>query len=166
MMRPRGVNLVRREKVVETIVRCMSRVSSLPLTVSTRLGDYSDEKITNKFLPNYKACQVSLVTVQGRSRETKQVDWDYINDLGKKLSPVQVFGLSDVLTCSDYFHVKETYPDVTGALIGRGALVKPWIFGEVKQQKDWDITSSERFEILKRFVNYGLEHWGSDTKGM
>lgn len=63
MMRPRGVNQVRREKVVETIVRCMSRVSSLPLTVSTRLGDYSEEKIANKFLPNYKACEVSLVTV-------------------------------------------------------------------------------------------------------
>lgn len=44
-------------------------------------------------------------------------------------------------------------------------MVKPWIFGEIKEQRDWDITSTERFEILRRFVNYGLEHWGSDTKG-
>lgn len=85
--------------------------------------------------------------------------------MAKKLSPVQVFGLSDVLTCCDYFQIKENYPEVAGALIGKGALVKPWIFGEIKQQRDWDITSSERFEILRRFVNYGLEHWGSDTKG-
>ena len=53
MARPRGTtSQVRREKVVETIVRCLSRVSSLPLTVSTRLGDYSDEKISNKFFPD------------------------------------------------------------------------------------------------------------------
>lgn len=55
--------------------------------------------------------------------------------------------------------------NVAGLLIGRGALVKPWLFVELKQQRDWDISSSERFDILRRFVNYGLEHWGSDTKG-
>jgi tRNA-dihydrouridine synthase 3 len=42
---------------------------------------------------------------------------------------------------------------------------QPWIFTEIKEQKDWDITSGERFDILKDFVRFGLEHWGSDTKG-
>ncbi|KAL0277669.1 UNVERIFIED_CONTAM: hypothetical protein PYX00_004882 [Menopon gallinae] len=166
MMRPRGTNQIRREKAVETIVRCISRVTSLPVTVLTRLGDYADEKVSSKFLQNYKSCQVSLVTVHGRNRETKQVNWEYNNDLAKKLSPVEVFGLSDIFSYSDYVQIKEQYPDVAGALIGRGALVKPWIFGEIKEQRDWDISSSERFEVLKRFVNYGLEHWGSDTKGV
>ncbi|KAK6622183.1 hypothetical protein RUM44_001990 [Polyplax serrata] len=166
IIRSRGTNHIKREKVMETIVRCVSRVSSLPITVSTRLGDYSEEKIASKFLPNYKACEISLVTVQGRNRETKQIDWDYVNDLSQKLSPVRVFGLSDVISSRDYLQIKEDYRNVSGALIGRGALVKPWLFTEVKQQKDWDISSRERLDILKRFVNYGLEHWGSDTKGV
>lgn len=51
-------------------------------------------------------------------------------------------------------------------MIGRGSLIKPWLFKEIKEQKAWDPSSNERFDMLKKYVNYGLEHWGSDTKGV
>lgn len=164
-----GSGLLRREKVLENIVHCMSRVMNLPLTLKTRTGVYTDKNSAHKLMPVFNAAGVSLITIHGRSREqryTKTPDWDYVNECAKIASPTPVFGNGDVLSYHDYNKAISTYQNLSGVMIGRGALYKPWIFKEIKEQKDWDISSSERLEIIKKFVNYGLDHWGSDSKGV
>ena len=58
-----GSGLLRREKTLESVVRCMSSVIDLPLTVKTRTGVYTDKNIAHTFMPKFHDWGVSLVTV-------------------------------------------------------------------------------------------------------
>jgi hypothetical protein len=52
------------------------------------------------------------------------------------------------------------------AMIARGALIKPWLPKEIKDQNNYDIPATERLAIIEKFCKYGLEHWGSDQQGI
>ncbi|KAL1490277.1 hypothetical protein ABEB36_012998 [Hypothenemus hampei] len=164
-----GTGLLLRPKVLESCLKNLSDIISVPLTVKSRTGVYKDENIAHDLAPKFRDWGVSLITIHGRSREqryTKSADWSYIEKVAQNAAPAPVFGCGDILSFEDYKLFREQAPNIAGVMLGRGALIKPWIFKEIKEQKLWDISSNERMDIIKTYVNYGLEHWGSDTKGV
>ncbi|XP_055383606.1 tRNA-dihydrouridine(47) synthase [NAD(P)(+)]-like [Condylostylus longicornis] len=164
-----GSALIRRTKLLETITRsCSTLLEDIPFTVKTRTGIYADKSVAHELLPKLENWGAAAITLHGRSREqryTKLANWEYIEECAQKVN-IPVIGNGDIINFLDYNEKKELAPHVSSIMIGRGALIKPWIFKEIKEQKHFDITSSDRFEILKRYTNYGLEHWGSDTRGV
>jgi tRNA-dihydrouridine synthase 3 len=74
-------------------------------------------------------------------------------------------GNGDVLSHVDYNeHIVNA--GVDSCMIARGALIKPWIFEEIAQNKYLDKSGSERLGYVEQFVRNGLEYWGSDEIGV
>lgn len=162
-----GCALMNRGLKFEQIVRGMVSVLDVPLTAKIRTGVQEKTNTAHKLIPELRDWGISMVTLHGRSREqryTKLADWKYIDYCAEVASPLPLFGNGDVLSYEDMDLARQT--KVAGVMIARGALIKPWIFTEIKGRRHWDISSHERFELLRDFTKYGLEHWGSDTQGV
>lgn len=165
-----GSALMGRLGKFEQIVRGMKYVLDIPLTVKMRTG-ISDKKVSwnaHKLISKLKLWDVSLVTLHGRSREqrySRLADWEYIGQCAEAAAPMPLFGNGDILSYEDAL-LRREQTGVSGVMVARGALIKPWIFTEIKENRHWDISARERLDMLREFVNFGLEHWGSDSMGV
>ncbi|KAI9220657.1 hypothetical protein BC828DRAFT_383010 [Blastocladiella britannica] len=163
-----GSALLDRPKRVYELLRGMDHVLDVPITAKVRTGVDKGKNIAHKFIPTFREIGVQLTTIHGRSRQQRYkalADWDYIQECSQLKGDMQVFGNGDILDHQEYYaHLENS--SVDGVMIGRGALIKPWIFTEIKERRVWDISSRERFDLLRNFTTYGLEHWGTDTQGV
>ena len=111
--------------------------------------------------------------MHGRSRLQRyklDANWDYIsqvaNSQSNEIPQVPIIGNGDIFSYTEYKEKVLAHDNLSQtAMLGRGALIKPWLPTEIKEKRDWDISASERLDILKDFVKNGLEHWGSDQQG-
>ncbi|KAL2165294.1 hypothetical protein VTH06DRAFT_591 [Thermothelomyces fergusii] len=135
----------------------------------------------------------AAVTLHGRTRQqryTKAADWGYIaecaalvkqfNDKADSLADtireadestlpnggkMYFLGNGDCYSHVEYFeHIDKAKVD--SVMIGRGAIVKPWIFEEIEKGQYLDKSSSERLTYIEKFARYGMEAWGSDELGL
>lgn len=137
----------------------------------------------------------AAITLHGRSREqryTKKADWGFIGECAALIKTYneQKAALTDTAAEPDastlpntkdgrmfflgngdcYSHVE--YQEnieksrVDTVMIGRGALIKPWLFEEIEKGQYLDKSASERLTYIEKFVRYGLEAWGSDELGI
>lgn len=164
-----GSALMGKATRLKAIVAGAVSVLSCPLTVKIRTG-ITDKKLAHTLIPQFQSWGVAAVTLHGRSKKqryTKNADWDYISECAKLVDSDKMafFGNGDIFNPEDYEnHLKD--PNLSGVMVGRGALIKPWIFKEFTEGKLWDISANERFDILNDYSNFGMELWGSDTQGV
>ncbi|KOS19547.1 tRNA-dihydrouridine(47) synthase [Escovopsis weberi] len=138
----------------------------------------------------------AAVTLHGRSREqryTKTADWAYIAECAALVRSyhdsrdaladtaadpdprdlpnapdggrMYFLGNGDCYSHADYYDNLER-SRVDAVMIGRGALIKPWIFEEIEKGQYLDKSASERLRYVEKFARYGLEAWGSDELGI
>ncbi|GAX79261.1 hypothetical protein CEUSTIGMA_g6701.t1 [Chlamydomonas eustigma] len=168
--RSAGSSLLLKPKRIEEIARAMSRSMDCPLTLKTRKGYYDGNDMAHTFIPQVRSWGAVALTLHGRTRQqrySRQADWEYISKCGRESPDLQLIGNGDVFSYEDWnAHLTASDSALSTCMIGRGALIKPWIFTEIKEQRHWDISAGERFDLIKKFCSHGLEHWGSDARGV
>eukprot|EP00047_Mylnosiga_fluctuans_P013214 m.30142 g.30142 ORF g.30142 m.30142 type:complete len:683 (-) comp4749_c0_seq2:90-2138(-) len=163
-----GSALLGRRTRLERIMKGMNAVLDRPLTIKVRIGIHDKAPPnTHTLMPLLRTWGAGLVTVHGRTREqrySKLADWDYIGRCVQAGAPMPVYGNGDIMSPEDV--AARDHSGVSGYMLARGALIKPWAFTEIKERRIWDISANERFDLMRDYANYGMEHWGSDEQGV
>lgn len=165
-----GAALLQKPARIKDIARCISPVLDCPLTLKVRKGYADGHDVVHTFVKEIPSWGPKALTIHGRTREqryTKHADWDYINQCAGLCAEdgLEIIGNGDVFNYCEY-NARVSGGKVSTVMIGRAALIKPWIFQEIKEQRHIDISASERFDMMKVYCRNGLEHWGSDAKGV
>lgn len=171
-----GAALMMRQNKIRDTIKGITETLSCPVTIKMRTGwdiakPFAHELVQK--IQNWGFDGVGAIMIHGRSRlqrYSKEADWDYISKAALSqdynLPKIPVIGNGDIFLYTDYEERTSREGISSCAMLARGALIKPWLPTEIKEKRHWDISATERLDILKDFVRFGLEHWGSDQKGV
>lgn len=156
-----GAALGRQVTRVARIVEAMRRAVSIPVTVKIRLGWNDSHRNYLEMARAAADAGASAITVHGRTRQARYrqpADWDAIAEVAAAV-PIPVVGNGDLLFPHEVEHRLAT-SGCAAVMTARGALIKPWIFREVREGRYLDLTAGERLAIYRRYVELARAHWG------
>lgn len=161
-----GAWLLKRPSKLESILSAMVNTHTLPITVKLRLGYDEDHINIEATVQAAISAGVQAISIHGRTRQARYshtADWQKIRTIAEGC-PVPIYGNGDILLP---YEARTRLNDsaIAGALIARGALIKPWIFQELLSDQEWLPTPKEQWGILTRFIDYLKEYFGVDELG-
>lgn len=159
-----GAGMLRNIPLMLAITRSVVNAVKLPVTVKTRLGWDSDNKIIVELAEQLQDCGIQALTIHGRTRAqlyTGEADWTLIGQV--KNNPrmhIPIIGNGDITSpqkLADYYN---RY-GVDGVMVGRAAIGAPWIFKEMKQfLADGtipEISNHNKMLLLRRQINESID---------
>lgn len=162
-----GSALLRKPEKLARLVAGIAAQLPIPLTVKVRTGIESpNPENVAKMVELLRDAGAAAVTIHGRTafqRYKKPADWSLIEGVARTAG-VPIIGNGDILTHYEASRRMNNH-GCLAVMVGRGALIKPWIFQETKEGKELLLTAVERVEIYRRFTAYMKEYFGDDERG-
>ncbi|HEX9203890.1 MAG TPA: tRNA-dihydrouridine synthase family protein [Vicinamibacteria bacterium] len=161
-----GASLLKKPGRLARLVEAMAKAVPVPVTVKLRTGWREGKENVAEVARACEEAGAAAITIHGRTREqrySKAADWDLIGRVAAERT-VPVVGNGDILT---HYEARQRMArsGVTSVMLARGALIKPWLFREIREGRSWLPTPEERFAVIWRFVGLLREHFGEDERG-
>ena len=161
-----GATLLQRPRKLGKLVEALAQELEVPVTVKIRSGWNERERNALEVAHIAEEAGAAALTVHGRTREqryTRAADWDIVALVAAAVT-IPVIGNGDLLT---WFEVADRWQAAgcAGVMLARGVLIKPWLFREVAEQREWLPTAEERVAVYFRFASYLKEHFRDDEQG-
>lgn len=130
-----GAGMLQNVPKMLEITRAVVDAVNIPVTVKTRLGWDSNQKIIVDLAEQIQDCGAAALAIHGRTRAqmyTGEADWTLIGEV--KNNPrmhIPIIGNGDITSGEK----AKTYFDrygVDAIMVGRGSIGRPWIFREIK----------------------------------
>lgn len=155
-----GAGLLRDIPRMLEITKAVVNAVDLPVTAKTRLGWDDDNKVIVSLAEQLQDCGIQALTIHGRTRAQMykgDADWTLIGEVkNNNRMKIPVIGNGDVTTAKRAAECFDKY-GVDAVMIGRGAIGRPWIFGEIKQYFNNGsdaplLTFEQQKDILKEHI--------------
>ncbi|KAJ7061316.1 zinc finger dihydrouridine synthase [Mycena amicta] len=172
------------------LVAGMSRaLGEIPVTVKLRTGVKDGRNTVHTLMPRMLGDGagggettgergwggVGALTLHGRTRQqryTKLADWQYIKtcvdavharEADEDFPRITIFGNGDCYSGTAYWETVD-HSGVDGVMVARGALIKPWIFTEIKGSSLCLVPSHVHFLTIRQNVESGTSARASGWK--
>lgn len=143
-----GSSLLKDPMLLHSIAKEMVASTNVPVTAKLRSG-FSDTSLFQENLLAAQEAGVAFITLHPRTKVDGYIapaQWSLIAE-AKKLLSIPVIGNGDVKTPADAKRLLEE-TNCDGIMIGRGAVINPWIFHQIKasfglltKMANWEETS-------------------------
>jgi nifR3 family TIM-barrel protein len=149
------------------LVRSVVEAVKIPVTVKMRLGWDDGDLSAPFFAREFEKAGVAAVTIHGRTRAQGfhgGVNLDGIRAVVEAVERIPILGNGDVRTLADAARMLAS-TGCAGIAIGRGALLNPWLFGQLLR---WEQTGhpgpvatyAQRLAFMDRHFHLLVEHRG------
>jgi len=129
----RGAGALKDTASLDSFLDCIFSLTDIKISIKTRTGFYSQNEFDD-ILRVYNKYPITELIVHPRVREDYYKGEPDMQTFEKayNTSPSRVCYNGNIFSVEDYENIVNKYPDLNSVMIGRGAIMNPAIFREIK----------------------------------